>query len=378
MAYNRSSVTSKRKKEYTVEVSKIVASESRVQERRSAQLTQSTLRKPLDNYIVVKDYTSDTDGFKVNVGDIVEAIEYADHAKKMRMDPELEIGDIDGILDNSAARHKLSIRPRRKYTDPRARTISRSSSDSSLQRVYVRTAEGKEGWLPMSILMQTALSEESSAGTGHHRPEDSHYRREAVVKELVETEEEFGRDIQLVVERYLKPLDNPEVPRIVRDNKDVIFTNLKQIADFHNTVLIEGVKYYADQPRMLGKTFLRLERDFDKHVAYCRDEPLAQEFLQMNDQVREYFEELSQTLGDDKSVSEHLKLPIQRINDYQLLLKSRIQFRNKFQGVRTEIQKYYTINTFANVPVGVLKSLVWTNIRRLTTENCLRKSNALH
>lgn len=82
-------------------------------------------------------------------------------------------------------------------------------------------------------------------------------------------------------------------------------------------VLIEGVKYYADQPRMLGKTFLRLvspdkswnincnpitseffhisiswfqERDFDKHVAYCRDEPAAQEFLQMNDVVREYFE----------------------------------------------------------------------------------------
>lgn len=57
----------------------------------------------------------------------------------------------------------------------------------------------------------------------------------AVVKELVETEEEFGRDLQQVVERYLKPLDNPDVPRIVRDNKDIIFTNLKQIADFHNT-----------------------------------------------------------------------------------------------------------------------------------------------
>ncbi|KAF3425118.1 hypothetical protein E2986_07915 [Frieseomelitta varia] len=224
-------------------------------------------RKSLDNYIVVKDYKND--GFSVNVGDIVEALEYADPAK-----------------------------------------------------VYVRTADSREGWLPMSILMQTALSEDSALG---HRPEDSQYRREAVVKELVETEEEFGRDLQQVVERYLKPLDNPDVPRIVRDNKDIIFTNLKQIADFHNTsfgrVLIEGVKYYADQPRMLGKTFLRLERDFDKHVAYCRDEPAAQEFLQMNDAVREYFEELSQTLRDDKSLSEHLKLPIQRINDYQLLLK---------------------------------------------------------
>lgn len=52
---------------------------------------------------------------------------------------------------------------------------------------------------------------------------------------MVETEEEFGRDLQQVVERYLKPLDNPGVPRVVRDNKEIIFTNLKQIAEFHNT-----------------------------------------------------------------------------------------------------------------------------------------------
>lgn len=32
-------------------------------------------------------------------------------------------------------------------------------------------------------------------------------------------------------------------------------------------------------------------------------------------------QELSQKLGDDKSLTEHLQLPIQRINDYQLLLK---------------------------------------------------------
>ena len=41
---------------------------------------------------------------------------------------------------------------------------------------------------------------------------------------------------------------------------------------------------------MIGKTFLRLERDFDKHVAYCRDEPNAQEFLTGNDEVRQFFE----------------------------------------------------------------------------------------
>lgn len=41
---------------------------------------------------------------------------------------------------------------------------------------------------------------------------------------------------------------------------------------------------------MIAKTFLRLERDFDKHVTYCRDEPLAQEFIADRAEVKKYFE----------------------------------------------------------------------------------------
>lgn len=56
-----------------------------------------------------------------------------------------------------------------------------------------------------------------------------------VLAELVETEEEFGQDIQEVVDRYFNPLELNDAPRIVRDNKDFIFNNLKQISQFHNT-----------------------------------------------------------------------------------------------------------------------------------------------
>lgn len=52
---------------------------------------------------------------------------------------------------------------------------------------------------------------------------------------------------------------------------------------------MEGVKYYANEPRLIGKVFLRLERDFDKHVAYCRDEPHAQNVLD-DDDIRDFFE----------------------------------------------------------------------------------------
>lgn len=85
-------------------------------------------------------------------------------------------------------------------------------------------------------------------------------------------------------------MDNVTTPRIIRDQKEIIFGNFKQIADFHNTVLIEGVKYNANKPSMIGKTFLRLERDFDKHATYCRDEPKAQEYLTSNESVKEFFE----------------------------------------------------------------------------------------
>lgn len=56
-----------------------------------------------------------------------------------------------------------------------------------------------------------------------------------IVEELVDTEEEFGRDLQNVVNRYIKTIHNPFVPKIVRDNKNKIFTNFQQISEFHNT-----------------------------------------------------------------------------------------------------------------------------------------------
>ena len=56
------------------------------------------------------------------------------HYRKLRRDPELEVGMVGERLDNSAAKHKLSVRPRRRYADPRARSITRSNSDSDIHR----------------------------------------------------------------------------------------------------------------------------------------------------------------------------------------------------------------------------------------------------
>ncbi|XP_070068460.1 obscurin isoform X3 [Drosophila takahashii] len=202
-----------------------------------------------------------------------------------------------------------------------------SSKASEKSRCFVRMFDSgdspKEGWVPIEILEFNPTMSSSSNGK---ESGDAEFRKMTILRELVETEEEFSRDLLHVVEKYIKGIDKPVVPRSVRDNKDIIFCNFLQIAEFHNNVLKEGLKCYSNQPNMVAKTFLRLERDFDKHVVYCQNEPLAQDYLTSSPDAKKYFQELSKQLGDDKSLSEHLKLPIQRINDYQLLFKDFIKY----------------------------------------------------
>nr|XP_016928763.1 obscurin isoform X5 [Drosophila suzukii] len=201
-----------------------------------------------------------------------------------------------------------------------------SSKATEKSRCFVRMFDSgdspKEGWVPIDILeFNPTMSSSNGKESG-----DAEFRKLTILRELVETEEEFSRDLLHVVEKYIKGIDKPVVPRSVRDNKDIIFCNFLQIAEFHNNVLKEGLKCYSNQPNMVAKTFLRLERDFDKHVVYCQNEPLAQDYLTSSPDAKKYFQELSKQLGDDKSLSEHLKLPIQRINDYQLLFKDFIKY----------------------------------------------------
>ncbi|XP_050295068.1 obscurin-like isoform X13 [Anthonomus grandis grandis] len=297
-----------------------------------------TLRIPTPGETLVawQNYkASGNDELTLNEGDLVELLDINDPSsasKRMKLDPDLD--KVSGqLLDSSAAKHKLAVKPRRTHASSR-HSPTRLNVNA---RWLVREVNGskKQGWVPCRIL---ATADDPTVGkTG--LPGDADFRRQAVVKELVETEQEFVRDLDYVVQNYLIPSESGRTPKLIKDNFDVLFGNFKEIAEFHRTVLMDGVKYYANEPTLLGKAFLRLERDFDKHVSYCRDEHLAQEFLDRSDAAFNYFAELSQRLGDDKSISEHLKLPIQRINDYQLLLKELVRYSACLGENNSDLQK---------------------------------------
>ncbi|KAF5286087.1 hypothetical protein FQA39_LY16433 [Lamprigera yunnana] len=299
--------------------------------------SKSTLEENKGEILVAwQSYTAKApDELTVVQGESYELIDTDDpnkSAKRIKLDPNLDnIGKGEKILDNSAAKHKLSVKPLRKHLSSRYSPTRNQLST----RWLVRQENGdRKGWVPCHILQSV---DDPIPGTG--LPGDAAFRRQAVVKELVETEQEFVKDLDFVVQQYLIRSENVKIPKIIRDNLQLVFSGLVQIADFHRTVLMEGVKYYANEPNLLGKAFLRLERDFDKHVNYYTDEPLAQAFLETCGPARNHFDELSQQLGDDKTLSEHLKLPIQRINDYQLLLKELVRYTECLGEDCTNLQK---------------------------------------
>jgi len=53
----------------------------------------------------------------------------------------------------------------------------------------------------------------------------------AMLSELLETEEEFVRDLKFVVQNYCK--DEPGIPRELSQMKDTLFGNYKLIQEFH-------------------------------------------------------------------------------------------------------------------------------------------------
>ncbi|XP_066256138.1 obscurin isoform X9 [Euwallacea similis] len=299
---------------------------------------KETTNTPGEILVAWQDYRANNDDeLDLQEGDEVELLEINDPtslAKRMKLDPELDkVSGGSKLLDASAARHKLSVKPHRTHASSR-HSPTRLNVNA---RWLVKEVKGKkkQGWVPCRILQTADDPTMGSSGL----PGDAAFRRQAVVKELVETEQEFVRDLDYVVQNYLIPSESGKTPKIIKDNFDILFGNLKEIAEFHRTVLMDGVKYYANEPTLLGKAFLRLERDFDNHVNYCRDEHMAQEFLDVSDDAFNYFTELSQRLGDDKSISEHLKLPIQRINDYQLLLKELVRYSACLGENNADLQK---------------------------------------
>ncbi|AWO95656.1 hypothetical protein SMAX5B_015273 [Scophthalmus maximus] len=146
-------------------------------------------------------------------------------------------------------------------------------------------------------------------------------KKEYIMAELLQTERVYVRDLQECIETYLWEMTSgsEDVPSGLNNKDDIVFGNIQDIYEFHNSIFLKELENYEQLPEDVGHCFVTWADKFHMYVTYCRNKPDSSLLIQQ--QGAGFFEEVQRRHGLTNSISSSLIKPVQRITKYQLLLK---------------------------------------------------------
>ncbi|XP_061642801.1 kalirin-like isoform X2 [Phyllopteryx taeniolatus] len=146
-------------------------------------------------------------------------------------------------------------------------------------------------------------------------------KKEYIMAELLQTERVYVRDLQECIETYMWEMTSgsEDVPPGLNNRDDVVFGNIQDIYEFHNSIFLKELENYEQLPEDVGHCFVTWADKFHMYVTYCRNKPDSSLLIQQHGAG--FFEEVQRRHGLANSISSALIKPVQRITKYQLLLK---------------------------------------------------------
>uniref|UniRef100_A0A3Q2PBP2 Kalirin RhoGEF kinase b n=1 Tax=Fundulus heteroclitus TaxID=8078 RepID=A0A3Q2PBP2_FUNHE len=146
-------------------------------------------------------------------------------------------------------------------------------------------------------------------------------KKEYIMAELLQTERVYVRDLQECIETYLWEMTSgsEDIPPGLTNKEDVVFGNIQDIYEFHNSIFLKELENYEQLPEDVGHCFVTWADKFHMYVTYCRNKPDSSLLIQQHGVG--FFEEVQRRHGLANSISSALIKPVQRITKYQLLLK---------------------------------------------------------
>uniref|UniRef100_A0A4W5PTZ3 non-specific serine/threonine protein kinase n=1 Tax=Hucho hucho TaxID=62062 RepID=A0A4W5PTZ3_9TELE len=166
-----------------------------------------------------------------------------------------------------------------------------------------------------------------------------------VLNELVQTEKDYVKDLGIVVEEFMKKMEENGVPEDMKGKDKMVFGNIHQIYDWHRDFFVGELEKCLEDNEHLPELFIKHERRLHMYVVYCQNKPKS-EFI-----VAEYdtfFEGLQQEISSRLGISDFLIKPIQRITKYQLLLKDFLKYSSKAGLDCQELEK--AVGLMSQVP----------------------------
>uniref|UniRef100_A0A673NM65 Kalirin-like n=1 Tax=Sinocyclocheilus rhinocerous TaxID=307959 RepID=A0A673NM65_9TELE len=166
-----------------------------------------------------------------------------------------------------------------------------------------------------------------------------------VVNELIQTEKDYVKDLGIVVEGFMKRIEEKGVPDDMKGKDKIVFGNIHQIYDWHKDFFVGELEKCLEDHEKLPGLFSKHERRLHMYVVYCQNKPKSEFIVAEYDS---YFEGIQQDVNSRLSISDFLIKPIQRITKYQLLLKDFLKYSAKAGLDCQDIEK--AVDLMSQVP----------------------------
>lgn len=144
-----------------------------------------------------------------------------------------------------------------------------------------------------------------------------------IFQEMVDTEREYVKSLQYIMDNYLVEMDNPKLLPSLKGKKNILFGNIERIHDFHKRYFLQELEACMDRFLDIGSCFLKWERQFYLYALYNKNKPRSDQLL--SDHGNVFFRARQTELGDKLDLGSYLIKPVQRMGKYSLLLRDMIK-----------------------------------------------------
>ncbi|XP_045338194.1 rho guanine nucleotide exchange factor 7 isoform X7 [Leopardus geoffroyi] len=165
-----------------------------------------------------------------------------------------------------------------------------------------------------------------------------------VLQNILETENEYSKELQTVLSTYLRPLQTSE--KLSSANISYLMGNLEEICSFQQMLVqsLEECTKLPEAQQRVGGCFLNLMPQMKTlYLAYCANHPSAVNVLtEHSEQLGEFMETRGASSPGILVLTTGLSRPFMRLDKYPTLLKELERHMEDYHPDRQDIQKSMT------------------------------------
>nr|XP_045233407.1 rho guanine nucleotide exchange factor 7 isoform X5 [Macaca fascicularis] len=212
------------------------------------------------------------------------------------------------------------------------------------------TLNGRTGWFPSNYVREVKASEKPlspKSGTLKSPPKGfdttainkSYYN--VVLQNILETENEYSKELQTVLSTYLRPLQTSE--KLSSANISYLMGNLEEICSFQQMLVqsLEECTKLPEAQQRVGGCFLNLMPQMKTlYLTYCANHPSAVNVLtEHSEELGEFMETKGASSPGILVLTTGLSKPFMRLDKYPTLLKELERHMEDYHTDRQDIQK---------------------------------------